>query len=276
VSKSELQGIRLKRMAFRRGPSVRRAASFALFVSLLIVVALIVTACGGTTRTKTVTVTDENSQTTSEAVTTQEKADKGIVVEQSRLIYQPTATGGRFHVALVLLKNTSNETAVDVGGQLSILDERNRLVESIDVTPVTILPHGDGLIEEQAVDLPRALPKGRLDIALVVDHTQSGGVSPVSFSRLRYKRSTDYGFATCTISGVVSNRFTERKENLQLRVAGFVGKRLATGGLTYVDNVFPGRDATFKVDFFDAATCPKGVDRVVVLPNLSEDKIYNP
>jgi hypothetical protein len=168
----------------------------------------------------------------------------------------------------------TGRVAVDVGGQVSVLNGRGKLVFSVNPTEVTILPGGRGLFYE-LVDLPKPLPKGKLQAIVSVDRFRAAAKSPVSFARVRYQRSTGYT-GGCSITGVVSNRFTEPKENLQLRAAAFYKGRLVTGGFTYVDKVFPRRDATFKIDFYDSATCPKRVDRVAVLPNMSEDKIYNP
>jgi hypothetical protein len=116
---------------------------------------------------------------------------------------------------------------------------------------------------------------GKLEVHLAVSRFVPGGQSPVSFSRLLYKRHGG-AFGHCAISGVVSNRFTERKQNLQLRVAGFAGNKLATGDFTYVDTVFPRTEASFQIDLDSRALCPRRLDRIKVLPNMSEDKIFNP
>ncbi len=80
----------------------------------------------------------------------------------------------------------------------------------------------------------------------------------------------------CTVSGTVSNTFSEPKENLQIRVATFAGGKLVTGDFTYVDHVFPKTDATFEVDLIDSSLCPAGVDEVLAIANLGDDKIFNP
>ena len=126
---------------------------------------------------------------------------------------------------------------------------------------------------QEDADLPKPLPHGKLEVHLVVSRFVPGGRSPVSFSKFRYRHDS---IGACSISGVVSNRFTERKQNLQLRIAGFTARRLATGDFTYVDKVFPRIDATFEVDMFGSALCPRRLNRIRVLPNLSEDKIFNP
>lgn len=196
----------------------------------LFVAAILVTGsagCGGTTRT--VTVQGTSAPTTTSVGSA--PSDHQVKVEQARMIYLPDQTGGHFHTILVLLRNDSDQTAVDVGGQISILDEHGTLVQSIEPTPTTILPHGEGVWLEDA-DLPKPLPSGKVKTQVAVSHFDPGGRSPVSFSNLRYRRMS---FGGCAISGTVSNRFTERKANLQIRVAGFVGSKLATGESTYAN-----------------------------------------
>jgi len=231
---------------------------------------LTVVGCGGKTVTRTVTVGGTGPGTTSADTST--PSEDQVKVEQATLVYLPEQQGGNFHTLLVLLRNDSDATAVDVGGQVSILDPEGGLVHSVEPTPVTILPHGEGLFVED-VDLPKPVRRAKLTTHLAVTRFASGGSSPVSFSRLRNRPAN---FGRCTITGVVSNQFTERKQNLQLRVAGFTGPKLTTGGVTYVDTVFPRTDATFDVDMLSPALCPRRLDRIQVLPNLSEDKIFNP
>lgn len=97
--------------------------------------------------------------------------------------------------------------------------------------------------------------------------------SPVTYSNVRLELDE---FSGCEIVGTVSNTFSETKDNLQRRVAGFVGDEIVTGGFTYVDTVFPGTDATFDVSLYSPALCPEQIERIEVLANLGEDKIFNP
>jgi hypothetical protein len=175
-----------------------------------------------------------------------------------------------------LLRNSSDKTAVDVGGQVSILDAHGRLVKSINPSPVTLLPHGEGVLLEEAIKLGEPLPNGRLKVNIAVTNLEPGGSSPVSFSDVRYSTDNSIGEVQCSLTGRVSNRFSETKQNLQLRLVGFAGAKIATAGLTYVDTVFPKTDATFEVTGFGPVMCPKKLSRIEVLPNLSEDKIFNP
>jgi hypothetical protein len=195
-----------------------------------------------------------------------------IKVEQTALIYEPDSTGGNFHQLFVLLHNDTDQVAIDVSGQVSIL-ENGDLVQSIDPIPINILPGDDGLLQE-LVDLPKPVQDGTLEVHLLVGGYQEwSGEAPVSFSNLRYELDEIVG---CTITGTVHNAFSEQKDDLQIRVAGFVGEDIVTGGFTYVDHVFPEVDATFDVFMSSRALCPSELDEIGIYPNLGEDKIFNP
>lgn len=197
-----------------------------------------------------------------------------IKVLESKLIYLPDQTGGNFYVAFVRVRNTSKEVAINVGGQLSVKSPTGQLVKSVNPTEINVLPGQEGLIDEEAMDLPTVVKNAKLDFRLTVEDFRAGpAVSPVSFSKTAYSKGE---FGGCKISGTVSNTFSEKKDDLQLRVAGFSEGKLVTGGFTYVDTVFPKQDATFEVSIYGAAACPKRVDRIGVYPNLGDDKIFNP
>jgi hypothetical protein len=78
------------------------------------------------------------------------------------------------------------------------------------------------------------------------------------------------------VAGRLQTSRAEPADDLQIRVAGFVGNDIATGGFTYVDHVFPETDATFEVFMFSPAECLRDLDEIGVYPNLGEDKIFNP
>ena len=204
----------------------------------------------------------------------EEDQASAIQVLESKLIYMPDQTGGNFYVALVRVRNTSKEVAIDVGGQLSVESPTGQLVKSVNPTGINVLPGQEGLIVEEALDLPRVVKNAKLDFRVTVEDVRAGpAVSPVSSSNTAYSKDE---FGGCTITGTVANTFSEEKDDLQLRVAGFSDGKLVTGGFTYVDTVFPEQDATFEVSIFSAAACPERVDRIDVHPNLGEDKIFNP
>ena len=169
----------------------------------------------------------------------------------------------------MLLRNNSDKVAIDVGGQLSVTDSRGRLVETVEPTTVTILPHGFGLLQEDALDLPKAVRNGSLDLKLSVselrDPPSEGFESPLKFSDVAYVPGDEESFQECAIRGKVSNTFSKKQSDLQIRVAAFSGGQLAATGFTYIDQVFPRSDATFKVDFVSPSECPDSVDRVTRL-----------
>ncbi|MGA9761333.1 MAG: hypothetical protein WBQ14_02810 [Gaiellaceae bacterium] len=199
-----------------------------------------------------------------------------IVFEQSKLIHEFTQSGQSFYDVIVLLKNRSSKTAVAIVPELGTRPKGNNGMSGIVLEPIaTILPHSESLLVYPALGVPTSL-KNRVDVEIEPYHLDRAAQSPVSFSQLRYSRSTGSGARKCTISGVVSNRFTKKRDALQLNVAGFASGRLVSGGFTVLNTVFPGRDAAFSVDLYNAAACPIGLDRIRVFPNLSQDEIYNP
>jgi hypothetical protein len=209
-----------------------------------------------------------------------ERGDSGAVSASSiralgsRLIYLPDQTGGKFHDAFVRVRNTSRNVALDVGGQLSIKDSAGQLVKSVNPTEINLLPGQEGVLSEEGVDLPRALKNGTVDAQISVREFRKGPrTSPVSFSGFRLEHDDLGG---CKITGTVANTFTRQKKNLQIRAIGLNGQKIVTGGFTYVDQVFPGQDATFEINVFSSAACPPGVQDLVVSANLGEDKIFNP
>ena len=208
-------------------------------------------------------------------VITEWRADP-IGFEQSKLIHEFTQAGRSYYDVIILLKNRSGKTAVAVKPELDARPKGNNGMVGIELDPIaTILPHSESLLVYPAFGVPTS-PRNRVDVEIESYHPSRAAQSPVSFSQLRYSQSTGSGVHKCTVSGVVSNRFTKKRNNLQLSVAGFVRGRLVSGGFTALDTIFPGRDAAFKVDLFKAAACPIGLDRIRIFPNLSQDEIYNP
>ena len=111
----------------------------------------------------------------------------------------------------------------------SITGPNGQLVKSVNPTEINVLPRSEGLIQED-LDLPEVVKDTELDLRLTVEDFRDGpGISPVSFSETAYTKDE---FAGCKITGTVSNKFSEQKDDLQLRVAGFSGGELVTGGFT--------------------------------------------
>jgi len=200
-----------------------------------------------------------------------------IQVEAKSFIYLPDQTGGNFYEVLVLLRNTSNEVAIDVTGQISI-SKGGALLKSVNPTKVNILPDSEGMFDE-TVDLDAPAPDAAVDVIISVDGGFRPGppAAPVTFEQTNYKLTPDPtgAFGGCAIEGTVKNTFTTPKDNLLIQVVGLTGSTITTGGFTYVDKVFPGQPATWSVDLTSRALCPGSVDKILVLPNLGTDKIFS-
>jgi hypothetical protein len=195
-----------------------------------------------------------------------------LIVEQTALIYLPDQSGGNFHHVMVLIRNPTDRVALGVTGQVSI-SKSGALVSSINPTSINILPGSKGVLLE-SVSLPEPMPSAEVSVRLALREFRRGpSTSPVTGSRLALQPDRVRG---CEITGVVSNTFTMQKDNLQIRAVGFVDGKLVTGDFTYLDLVFPGQDATFRMLLVSPALCPTQPTQLELLPNLGEDKIFNP
>jgi len=180
-----------------------------------------------------------------------------IKVEQSRLIYEPDQTGGPFHEGFVVVRNPSDDP-IQVEGQVSV-KAGGQLVKSYEPGPTVILPRSRGVLVEQALNLPKPVAHGRLETKLV--STPVNEADPprrVKFSSLRYRRDE---IAGCVLTGTVTHNLDKRIE-VEVDAIGYRGRRIVTGGVTYVDKVFPGSPATFQIDIPSPALCPTRVDRI--------------
>lgn len=229
------------------------------------------------TGTETSEATAPNSSTVAEGPTEESVTPNtlDLVIESQTVIYLPDQAGGNFYEVLVVVHNPSEQVALDVSGQVSLVDEQGDLIESVNPTPINILAGGRGLILE-TFDLTEVADNVAVESILEAEQFRDGPTeseSPVVFTNVNLVPDE---FSGCSIKGTVANRFSEAKENLQLRVVGYRAESVVTGGFTYVYTVFPGVDATFEVNLVSPALCPDDVDAVFVMPNLGDDKIFNP
>lgn len=267
-------GVGVRRSRRRNGVIYRFVVRQKLLVGLVCAVSLV--GCGGGD--------DDDNAASSSVGSVDDRADDdttpsdapdegGIVIEDQVAIHEPEQQGGNFYQVLVLVRNDTDQVALDVGGQVSLKDGSGRLLESMNPTEVNILPGELGLIQELA-NLSTIPDTVVVESLLEADSFRDGGNrSPVAFTDVRLEPDE---FSGCAIRGTVTNTFSEAKEDLQIRVAGLRGGKIATGGFTYVDEVFPATEATFEIDLYGDALCPATLDEILVLPNLGEDKIFNP
>ena len=238
----------------------------------LMTLTVAVGACGGASNSETGTQPDTSDVSTSTSTSMEPADSSAIRVLDTALVYEPEAAGGNFHTLSVVLENTSDQVALDVTGQVSIR-QRGELIQSVNPIPVNIL-QGERGIWTELLDLPMPVKDGELEIAVSVGRFAPGPAeSPVSFSKLRYRSG---GLFACSVSGTVSNTFTEQKTDLQLRVGWYEGDHLISTGFTYIDTVFPSADATFEVTGIGEAECPDDVTTILATANLGEDKLFNP
>lgn len=247
---------------------------------MILVLAITTAACGGSDTDNSSprageTISVESEQPSGEKTTTPAGTAKDLIVESQTVIHLPDQSGGNFYEVFVVVRNPRDEVAMGVSGQVSLKDEGGKLLKSFTPTEINILAGGRGLIQETA-DLPSKPMSISVESTLEAEGYRDGptaAASPVTFTGVRLEPDDISG---CDIVGTVSNTFSEKKDNLQVRVVGFNGDKIVTGGFTYVDTVFPKKDATFELTLFSPALCPKSVERLEVLANLGEDKIFNP
>jgi hypothetical protein len=181
-------------------------------------------------------------------------------------------TGSTGYTLLVRVLNRSDKVALDVSGRFAVRDDRGGLAQSVEPTPINVLPHSYALFDEQSLDIPRAPRNPVVDAKLTVRSFRAGPPQPpVSVSGLTFAKDSEVG---CKLKGVVRNTLPDSGDNLELRGAGFVGGQLVTGGYGYLNGLVPNASQPFQVDLLGA--CPVGMDKVEVYPNLREDQIPGP
>jgi hypothetical protein len=180
-----------------------------------------------------------------------------VKVEQSRLIYEPDQTGGPFHEGFVVVRNPSDDP-IQVEGQVSV-KAGGQLVKSYEPGPTVILPRSRGVLVEEALDLPKPVAQGELETKLVSTLVnEADPARRVKFSNLRYRRDEIVG---CVLTGTVRHNLDKPIE-VEVDAIGYRGRQIVTGGVTYVEKVFPRSPATFQIDIPSAALCPARVDRI--------------
>lgn len=185
-----------------------------------------------------------------------------VKVKDSALIYLPSQSGGNFHDAIVLLENRSDEPAV-VEAQLSILDSDGELVQSITPNAATLPPRGEGAFTETAVDLPRPVKDGKIEVTLDAK-TPGGEPVPVELTNTS---ASPVSYGGCDASGTIDNGLGSKTENLEIRAVALDGGKIIDGGFTYVDRLFPKQNATFSINLI--RDCSKGA-RVKAFPTSIE------
>ena len=192
-----------------------------------------------------------------------------VSVQATKLSRNRGSTG---YTLLVRVFNKSDKVALDVSGRFTVRDDRGRLAQSVQPTPINILPHSYALFDEQSLEVPRSPRNPVVDAKLTVRTFRAGPPQPpVSVSGLTFAKDSEVG---CKLKGIVHNTLSESGDNLELRGAGFVGGQLATGGYGYLNGLTSNGSQPFAVDLLGA--CPAGMDKVEVYPNLREDQIPGP
>lgn len=195
-----------------------------------------------------------------------------LEVVESKLVYTPDQTGGKYHNALLLLHNTSDRTAEPFGTdvQLAIRNEDGRVLKTVEpLFPPTVPPGGYGVLKESGIKLPRPVEDG--DVELRATKAIFGGRrsrGPVSVSNVEYKRKGG-SLGGCTVTGDLTGE-GEKPINPSLTFAGFVNDKLVTGGseedIVNSAKVFPGEKSTFEFELISPVECPPKLDEVKVYP----------
>ena len=218
-----------------------------LVLWLALVLASVVAGCGGSTSRRT---------------------KPKLIVEQTRLIYPVHGVPQADAFAIVLVRNRSGKIAQYVAGRISLLDHQGRRLNHFETDSVTLAPHSEA-VWQFPLKLSRPPERVTFHVRFDVSGFRTGRRSPVSASRVRY-RLTPGG--NCIFTGVLSNRFTEPRENLELPIVGFVGSKLATATIAYPKTLLPHEDQTFRAAISAPALCPR-LTRVEVLPALDDGDI---
>lgn len=236
--------------------------------SIAVVLAVLaLAACGGSKGGLSASGSPAKSSGLSKGPAAPSAGDVSVVA--TKLRRNEGATG---YTLLIRVFNKSDKVALDVGGRFTVRDDGGRLAQSVEPTPINILPHSYALFDEQSLEVPRAPRNPVVDAKLTVRSFRAGPPQPpLTFSALTYAKDPEVG---CKLKGTVRNALPESGDNLELRGAGFVGGQLSTGGFGYLNGLVPNGTQPFEIDLLSA--CPAGMDRIEVYPNLREDQIAGP
>ena len=232
-------------------------------------------ACGGTTITsKTSEIAPPSTASTLTTATTETPAagttsettaaaKSDIEIEQSAVIYLPNQTGGKYHTAIALVRNTTDRP-LQVQGQFAISDAKG-LVGTADATIVTIPARSEGAVIADTIDLDHAVKKGTVELTVAATEPlgePEGG--SITTGHPRFKRDS-FGF--CSISAPVTSTLKDKQELAAVTLVGLKHGKIVTGGYTY-PTLFPNKPAVVEVSMVSEALCPKGIDKLLAFASL--------
>ncbi len=196
------------------------------------------------------------------------EATKAIQVESSRAWLDPYGTGESDDTGLIVVRNTSDQTAVGVTATLEWPQYKTQQQD-----PIVIGPRQRGLFRFGTFDAPPEV-KGQPKAVVKADALKPGPAEPVAeFSDFEFvERSTG-----CDVKATVENRFTKDHPDLNGLVAGLKDGQVVTGGSVFFEEpgVQPGKKAKFTSTL--TPLCPEGeVDEWVGFLDLTEDDLNNP
>ena len=180
-----------------------------------------------------------------------------VVVEQTRIIYEPDQVGGHFHEVFALVRNKTGSWK-RVTGQFSIR-QAGRLVGTPDADYITLAPRAEGLLQANAVKLPRPVPSGR--VTLTVDASAPFSQPRSGAIRLQTPRYVKGGggFGSCSLTVKATNTTSKKIDLAKISMVGLRLGRIVTGGLTY-PTLYPHTPNIVEISLASPALCPARVD----------------
>lgn len=179
----------------------------------------------------------------------------GLTVEATLTRLSPYGVGsGRAkYLVAAVVSNDLEDTAVLVGGDLSLHRADGERVATAAPRPVAVGPGGQGLLIRRNVDAPASLDDPQLGLDLRIVERVTDAVEPVvAVSDVSYEREPPQ---PCTVTGMLSSQEDADLTEVQVAMLGYVDGGLSTADIDDVGTVPAGSTTTFHLQV-PSAGCP--------------------
>jgi hypothetical protein len=239
-------------------------------IGLVLVTMVLLVSCSSQSQKSSEFEIDSTSSGESESGSDEATTDFSEIEVVDYILFESSSG---IYTFLVHLRNNSDFVA-DATGLFSVYDTNDTLIGQDDRESVTMLPGEDGLATG-FVELEPLMDVSSLKLEYLiadVGFQKFSGENPVKASDVHLETDS-YG---CSVRGIVSNQFSEMKDSLQLRTIVLKDGKLYDGGFSYIQTVLPKKDSILDIRLERPQPCPTGNLTVLFLPNLGDDKIFNP
>lgn len=178
----------------------------------------------------------------------------GLTVEGTRVLPIPHPEGRHRYIAIAVVRNELEGTAVQVGGELSLHTATGREIGTAEPAPATILPGQLGLLIKEPVDLPESLgddPRLGLDLAILT-RVDDPSVPEVTVGDVDYQNNSPQ---PCVTGGTVHNASDLQIDGLRVAMLAYVDGELYTADVADLRPLPGGGSMSFGIQT-PAPGCP--------------------